>query len=220
MRSRTRYALGLIAAAVAGGAIAIGVGAASGDSTPTDPRDLAGVQAAAPQQDLAQATPTPPTGPGPGPQGEATELPPPIRVSVDGHTFTVAAVVPRLIDLGNAQLVAQVNGRSYLTAPSADNGDPCFIEVPDSQATDAVIGCDPADQLEAKGGWLIYHGGSVAGTKSGVLILSDRIQATAAAAADRPLEVDGRAIVFENIPQGTARVDVTTAAGERHIPFT
>lgn len=217
MRTRTRYWTSLGVAAVVGGLVTFGLGAAS-DGPAADLRSTPGPQpeAAAPE---AQATLTPPQGPAPGPTAEATDLPPPIKVVVDGRTFTMPAVVPAIIDVDNAQFVASVNGRSYLAAPDTRSGDPCFIEVPDSPGPDPVIGCDQADQLEAKGGWLIYHDGTQANTRSGVLILSSRVQATSATAGSRPLLLSGRAVIFENLPKSIAQIDVAATSGEVHVAF-
>jgi hypothetical protein len=165
MRKRVRH-IAVVAATALGALAAVVIAiAATGGSEPALTPEEAAARAASDPAGIVTApapTPTPPTGPAPG--SPANDPPPrrePVVLSVDGQRFTVPAVVPKLLHTERAHVVAMgVAGRSYLVAPSARSGDPCFIEVPDDPAGDPVMGCDPPADLRAKGGWLIDHQGS------------------------------------------------------------
>ncbi|WP_217924519.1 hypothetical protein [Miltoncostaea oceani] len=125
----------------------------------------------------------------------------------------------RLLDLGGAELLAaDVNGRSYVAAESADARGTCFMEVPAAPDADPVIGCDEEGALAAKGGWLVHHQGPVSGTRSGVFILPPGEVTLRATAGARTLSPGGRAVVFNDLPMDVEALQVTTARGRTLSP--
>lgn len=159
-------------------------------------------------------SPNPPSGPAVGPEPQPTPPPRLVEVSIGGQVFTVPSVVEKLVDLRSAEVVADnVNGRSYVVAGGLAAPGTCYVEIPAAREVDPVIGCDEEDNLIAKGGWLIYHTGSRADVRSGLLILPPGYTATRGSAGRADLEASGRAVIFRDLPRSEQRIDVITAEG-------
>lgn len=162
---------------------------------------------------LRQASPSPS-----GPEAAAIEAPAPTppsrtRFSAGGRSFSVWQSIAKDVDLSRAELVAtDVNARSYVVAPSADGTEVCFLEIPDVRAEeDSVLGCDSADALRSKGGWMISR--STSSGLSGVFILPPGAVATAASATGATTRVDGRAVAFVGLRGAEPTVNVQLADG-------
>lgn len=160
-------------------------------------------------------SPTPP-GPGQAPAGDSGPLPArAVTLPGPGGGIGLPPGVSSagLVRVPELQVVARaVNGRSYPVGPGTAAGTACFVEVDDAGG-DAVMGCDPPSELEAKGGWAIWHPDG-AGTRAGLVILPPgRSAVSAAVGSGRVTLASGRAVVFSSVSFAAQEVRVQTAQG-------
>ncbi len=123
-----------------------------------------------------------------------------VTMTIDGRSVLIPETLLEEVNLQGSRALGEIKSEYVFSGASRSSGYPCFLMVPKVASPDAplTLGCDPIDDVEKKGGWLITRP-DVGGTQAALLILPTHKGATTFTAREFARVVAGTRLTVTRI---------------------